>query len=160
MSILKAMPLALTLATIMSGCAKTAPKCGSEETVAIVAGIVRDEMKKIISPEVAERAKIALNFIRTSDVNKSTGKQSCAATLSVKDEKELVLDITYTSELTDKSGEYYVVVNGLDWQQAVFKPLDPNESKAPVTAQPENTVPPGGGIKADDYEDDGEPVPE
>lgn len=141
MSKYKAIPLAFIVAVVMSGCAKTAPKCASDETVGTVIQIVKEEVKKSLGDIAAGQFKISLNTIRTSDFNKSTGKQSCAATLSMKAEKEMVLEITYTSELTEKSGEYYVTVDGLDWDQASVKPLDPKDSEAAKAVKSPNNAP-------------------
>lgn len=59
---------------------------------------------------------ISLDMIRAQHIDKETGRHGCAAQAVVKEfmvmgkKSERTLDITYTVELLDKNGEFYVTL--------------------------------------------------
>ncbi|MDO8444622.1 MAG: hypothetical protein Q7T53_00715 [Deltaproteobacteria bacterium] len=108
-----ALPIALMVG-ILGGCSNAAPKCGDQQTVDTVIEIAGKEIAKQVGQEASSQITLSVNAIRTTDFNKKTGAQSCAAQLVMKGPNgEVPIDITYTSEKTDKSGEVYVSVFGL-----------------------------------------------
>lgn len=98
----------------LSACSSEAPKCSAPETIKLVRQIVKEELVTHFGQEFTSMLEIELNAIRTTDTNKKTGAQQCAAQLNLKGPGGVdTLDIIYTCELTDKDDEFYVTVYGL-----------------------------------------------
>ncbi|CAH0532384.1 hypothetical protein VST7929_00213 [Vibrio stylophorae] len=102
------------ISALLVGCDNSAPKCADQDTQDLVLEIARDELVKMYGNSAASTITMELDMIRTTDTNEKTGTHTCAAELVFKGpggtEKG---DITYTSENTDESDEFYVTVYGL-----------------------------------------------
>ena len=97
----------------MTGCDNSAPKCSDQDTQDLVISIAHDELVEPRGEDFANKIKLSLDGIRTTDFNEKTGAQECAAELVMATpEKSMSADITYTSENTD-DGNFYVKVFGL-----------------------------------------------
>jgi hypothetical protein len=108
-------PLAVS-ALVITGCAKSVPKCSDEETIVLVKQIVSREMEKQLGAEAAKLFSYTVSAIRTTNTNEKTGAHECAAQLGVAASntgQTNEMPITYTVEKTDKGDEFYVNVYGL-----------------------------------------------
>ena len=105
---------------ILTACGKAAPDCSASETQALVKQIVIEQFNQNLG---AKRLGIdfnagvfALGAIRMQGHDPKTGKYDCAAELKftpnepILGKSELKWAISYTSELTSKSGEFFVTV--------------------------------------------------
>ncbi|MBN2287667.1 MAG: DUF1311 domain-containing protein [Tissierellales bacterium] len=106
------------------GCSKSAPECSNQQTIEMVKKITRDELVRSGFPrESLDELTINLNAIRTRSKDDKTGKQECACDLVItSQEGDFLGPITYTSELTDKKGEFYVTVYGITEENLRFLP--------------------------------------
>ncbi|TCI04610.1 hypothetical protein EZV61_01120 [Corallincola luteus] len=101
-------------ALMMVGCSQHAPDCDDSDAMDLVLEIVQEELVKEIGSEMAASVDLELDAIRTTDINEKTGARECASELLIEGPSgETSVDITYTSELTDESGEFYITVYGL-----------------------------------------------
>jgi len=99
---------------VITGCSSSAPKCSDTETTDLVKQIAKEQLAKLQGQEIADQIEMSVDAIRTTDSNDKTGAQQCAAQLTLKGPNgENSLDITYTSEKTDKGDEFFVNVYGL-----------------------------------------------
>lgn len=99
-----------------SGCSNTAPKCSAEETVELVKEIADREMTRQFGSEFAANFSYSLEAIRTQVTHEQTGAHECAAQLAITASNTGATNeapITYTVELTDAKGEFFVNVYGL-----------------------------------------------
>lgn len=99
---------------IIAGCSDEAPSCSDDATQELVIQISKDELRKQVGQEIASLVTLELTAIRTTDFNKKTGSQECAAELVFSGQNgKNSIDITYKSELVDNEEEFYVTVYGL-----------------------------------------------
>lgn len=118
------------------GCKSKAPSCSDDDVKKLVLEISKEkidhslgigfivglESKGLSEPDAQKKYDdlmlgLRLEAIRTIEINKETGACRCAANLIIPIPtimgNEIKGDIEYTSELTDKSDEFYVTVYGL-----------------------------------------------
>jgi hypothetical protein len=110
------------LVPLLVGCNKSAPKCGDEQTKTLVFEIAWEEFANQLGlpmgssdfKKYQNSIVFSLESVRTTDFNKSTGKQSCAADLIMTGpDGASKIPITYTSENMDDGKSFYVEVSGL-----------------------------------------------
>ncbi len=101
--------------SLLVACDKSAPGCSDEETIELVTNIAKEELlENGFDKGKMDLFKFNLENIRTKSHDEKTGSNMCAADLVLKVEKiRKSLPITYLSELTEKTGEFYVTVYGL-----------------------------------------------
>lgn len=108
--------LSLLLLLMVSGVfpSSGAPKCSDIETTNLVKQIATEKLVGALGQKVANQIKLSVGAIRTTNFNKQTGAQQCAAQLTVKGKAGTkTFDITYKSEKTDDGDEFFVTVYGL-----------------------------------------------
>ena len=113
------MKLGLIVTTIfvssaLTACSQSVPTCSDSDTTELVIEISNGELAKSIGQEGANKIKLSVEAIRTTDTNEKTGAHSCAANLAFSGPKgNDSIPITYTVEMTDNGKEFYVNVFGL-----------------------------------------------
>lgn len=104
--------IVLPLILVLTACGKNeAPNCSDKKTT--------DLVTKIGAQKVYNRGGIGMKLqsirvdsVRTLNLNKELGSYYCAANLIVDSNVgNMVFPITYTSELIDGGGKFYVTVN-------------------------------------------------
>ncbi|MBQ0753273.1 MAG: hypothetical protein KBT87_11140 [Gammaproteobacteria bacterium] len=102
---------AISLTALIAGCSATAPKCGDQETIDLVKQILERNISSELGASMASTVTYDLTAIRTTRTDDQTGSHRCAAHLDLTASTIGVTregPITYTVELTDKPGEFYV----------------------------------------------------
>ena len=85
------------------------PGCADADTVALLKKIISDEVKK--SGNTLLDNAITLSGFRTQDTNPKTGALTCSAHLEIKQGAHQESGpLSYTVELTDTGGEFYVTL--------------------------------------------------
>ena len=99
--------LILFLASFLNSCSKSAPDCSDTITIEKVKDLVLAETGKTDLP-------LELTVIKTTSFDDKTGRQECASIAKIEGPlgQTMEIPITYTSELTDKKGEYYIQITG------------------------------------------------
>ena len=115
----RVLSLVLIAFTLIS-CSKSAPTCSSDEAKNLVVEIVKKRPFVVGFKTTMTKLDISLEAIRTQRYDKDTGQYYCAADLKIagmsaisKSEIVKKIPIVYTSELTDKEGEFYITVEGI-----------------------------------------------
>ena len=100
--------LILFWASFLNSCSKSAPDCSDTITIEKVKDLVLAETGKTDLP-------LELTDIRTTRFDDKTGSQECASIAKIEGPlgQTMEIPITYTSELTDKKGEYYIQITGM-----------------------------------------------
>ena len=99
---------------LFTGCNDEAPNCSDSLTTDLVIEIANEEIVKSIGQSNAEKIKLSVESIRTTDKNEKVGSFECAADLKVEGPNgSNSAPITYTSELADGGDNFYVQVYGL-----------------------------------------------
>lgn len=111
--------LSLTIMSLMfisAGCSESAPSCSDKSTIEMVLKLSKDELVRTGYPrDQLDKLNLKLSAIRTKKSDEKTGNQECACNLDIAiPTGTFQVPITYTSELTDKRGEFYVTVYGID----------------------------------------------
>jgi hypothetical protein len=107
-------PVLFLVLPLLAACSTTAPDCMDERTQSTVLEIVRQKIAAQSSEAAAKKISLSLMNIRTTELNETLGKYTCAADLEFRNpRKSRKLPITYTSELSDGGKNFYVTVHGL-----------------------------------------------
>ena len=113
---MKKILLIIPTLALFGGCSASVPKCSDTEVTEIVKELANEQMTSQLGSKAAEIFTYAVNAIRTTNENSSTGAFECAAQLEIiADEGGISkeIPITYTVEKTDTGEEFYVNVSGL-----------------------------------------------
>lgn len=104
---------------VLLGCGVSAPKCGDDETIALVKQVLLESLSNAGYDENVGLV-LEVGAVRTSNHDEATGKQSCAAELTISannvntgERTSAKKELRYTSELTSKTGEFYVSVEDI-----------------------------------------------
>lgn len=105
----------IAVAVILPACSQSVPKCGSSDVTKLVTEIADREMTTQLGEEAAKVFTYAVETIRTTNTNETTGSHKCAADLKIigNNGKDNSIPITYTVENTDDGKNIYVNVFGL-----------------------------------------------
>lgn len=111
---MKKIILIIAAISLITGCAKPAPKCSDEKTIGSVLQITKEQASKRVP---LDDLVIKLEAIRTTGTDDKTGAQSCAGEIVMESKKMgniplPKIPITFKSEMTDTK-EHYVSVKGL-----------------------------------------------
>lgn len=112
--------LFVALMSVLTACGKSAPDCSANETQAVAKQIALEQFNQDVGAKLLgvdfNAGVFTLDAIRMQGHDPKTGKYECAAELKFRPNEpilgksELKWDLTYTSELTSKSDEFYVTV--------------------------------------------------
>jgi len=101
----------LVLIVCLSGCTGSVPKCGDEDTIALVKNIVTQQMGEDSEATAAEmKAQLVVEYPRASGFKESIKKYECEARLVGGGTYQL--PITYESQIDD-GGQHVVAVGGI-----------------------------------------------
>lgn len=101
----------LVLIACLSGCTDSVPKCGDDDTIALVKNIVAQQMGEDDQATAAEmKAQMVVEYPRASGFNESIKKYECEARLVGGGTYQL--PITYESQIDD-GGQHVVAVGGI-----------------------------------------------
>lgn len=115
---------AAILVVSLGACSNSPPSCGDSDVTELVKEIVTDEfdkLRKVLMARGGDRENLVIEVevknIRTIGKDQVTGSYECAAKVDVASNTMLLRrsqEITYTTEITEDSGELYVTVYGLN----------------------------------------------
>lgn len=115
---------AAILMASLGACSNSPPSCGDSDAADLVKEIVTDEFEKLRKALMARGGdrenlvfEVEVKEIRTVGKDQVTGSYECAAKLDVASNTLFLRrsqEITYTTEITEDSGELYVTVYGLN----------------------------------------------
>lgn len=115
---------AAILVVSLGACSNSPPSCGDSDATDLVKEIVTDEFEKLRKALMAKGGdrenlvfEVEVKEIRTVGKDQVTGSYECAAKLDVASNTLFLRrsqEITYTTEITEDSGELYVTVYGLN----------------------------------------------
>lgn len=100
------------LPLLICGCAKKAPECSSPEVTNLVKKLAAKHPDKF--DEEPDTDRMTMSAIRVQSFDEDTGKYTCEAELRMAWSSGLFVEepptyqVSYTSELTEKDGEFYV----------------------------------------------------